>query len=118
MTDRQRTELAKRNDQLRDELPPDVSEDEVFGAIVLGCRQSHQQSIDAARRVLMGVAHACPGSVLADALDAIRHHLGGEHLAGEVAEQETIAGPCTYCGSLDHWRPDCPLLASDLKLMG
>jgi len=84
MTDRQRQELAQRNEQLRNELPPDVNESDVFGAIVLGCRQSHQHSIDAARRVLMGVAHACPGSMLADALEAIKHHLGGEHLAGEV----------------------------------
>lgn len=25
------------------------------------------------------------------------------------------SGPCTWCGALDHWRPDCPGLAEFVK---
>lgn len=33
--------------------------------------------------------------------------------AGEPqAEGEQIAGPCTFCGAPDHWRPDCPEIAN------
>lgn len=25
-----------------------------------------------------------------------------------------IPGPCSYCGSPDHWRPDCPEIAAEV----
>lgn len=32
---------------------------------------------------------------------------------GVAGEEEQIAGPCSYCGHANHWRPDCPVIAME-----
>ncbi len=32
----------------------------------------------------------------------------------EATEAGQIDGPCTYCGSPDHWQPDCPKIAVEV----
>ena len=37
---------------------------------------------------------------------------------GELVAVNTLAIPnrgCTYCGKDDHWRPDCPLIAEEMR---